>query len=156
VLPKSKRADMRKQAEAEVERMLGEQRNERLAWARLESKRVLSEAREDAIKNVFEEVFEALKDARKSPEYKRFLAASVSTAVSDLGAGCTIHIVKGDKALIPPIKGAKIVEDLDGLGGAMVESGSGKMRVDLTLETQVESKRDEIRKRIHDSIFGGR
>ena len=144
----------KKEAETDVERMLGEQRNERLAWARLESKRVMSEAKEDAIKNVLEDFFEAMKGARNTPEYKRFLAASVASASAELGPGVTIHVMKGDKALLGAIKGAKIAEDLEGLGGAIVEGPGGKIRMDLTLETQFESRRDDIRKSIFDKLFG--
>ncbi len=151
----AKVSTMRKDAETDAERMLGEQRNERLAWARLESKRVMSEAREDAIKEVLESFFDALKDARKSSEYKKFLAKAVADAVSELGPGCTIHIVKGDKSLLGASKSAKIVEDLEGLGGALVESGNGKMRIDLTLETQFETKRDDVRKMIYERLFSG-
>jgi len=150
----AKNANLRKEAEADVERMLGEQRNERLAWARLESKRVMSESKEDAVKEVLESFFDAMKDARKSGEYKKFLAKGVADALSELGSGCTIHIVKGDKAMLGAQKSAKIVEDLDGLGGALVESSSGKMRIDLTLETQFDSRRDDIRKMIYERLFG--
>jgi vacuolar-type H+-ATPase subunit E/Vma4 len=150
-----RRSRMKKDAEADLERMLSEQRNERLAWARLESKRVMTESREDAIKNVLEEFFDALKGARKSPEYKRFLAAAVASASAEMGPGSVVHVVKGDKALLGALKGAKIAEDLEGLGGALVESSSGKIRIDLTLETQFESRRDEIRKKISDKLFGG-
>jgi vacuolar-type H+-ATPase subunit E/Vma4 len=151
---RGKRSAMKQEAEAEVERMLAEQRNERLAWARLESKRVMSEAREDAIKNVLEEVFGALESCRKTPEYKRFLTKSVASAVAELGEGAVIHVVKGDKALLGTAKGARIVEDLEGLGGALVEASHGRMRIDFTLETQFESRRDDIRKRIYDRLFG--
>jgi V/A-type H+/Na+-transporting ATPase subunit E len=153
---RERRAAALKDSEADVERMLNEQRNERLAWARLESKRVMSEAREDAIKNVLEEFFDALKDARKSPEYRKFLGPAVAQAVSELGAGCTVHVAKGDKAVVGTVKGAKVAEDLEGFGGALVESSDGKIRIDLTLETQFESRRDDIRKSIYERLFGGK
>jgi len=151
---RAKRDSMKSKAESEVSELLEEQRNERLAWARLESKRVINEAREDAIKNVLEDFFEQFKDVRKSPEYKRFVARSVSAA-AELGSGSIIHVVKGDKALLGTPKDAQVVEDLDGFGGALVESANGKIRMDLTLETLFESRRDEIRKQIYDKLFGG-
>jgi V/A-type H+/Na+-transporting ATPase subunit E len=151
---RGKRSTLKKDAEGEVERMLGEQRNERLAWARLESKRVMSEAREDAIREVLESFLDALKGARKTPEYKKYLAKAVAQACSELGSGAIIHIAKGDKSLLGPIKSAKVVEDLDGLGGARIESSSGKMLIDMTLETLFESRKDDIRKMIYDKLFG--
>ncbi|MFN7990810.1 MAG: V-type ATP synthase subunit E family protein [Candidatus Micrarchaeia archaeon] len=153
---RSRRAALKKEAEAEVERLLTEQRNERLAWARLESRRISAEAREDAIKNVLEDFFEALGAIRKSPEYKRFLNESVAAASAELGPGSSVRLVKGDKPLLAAPKGVKIAEDLDSLGGAIVESQDGKIRIDITLETLFESRRDEIRKQVHEKIFGGR
>ncbi|MEW6035915.1 MAG: V-type ATP synthase subunit E [Candidatus Micrarchaeota archaeon] len=150
---RSRRAQMKKDAEAEVERLLGEQRNERIAWARLESKRIVAEAREDAIKSVLEEFFDELRGVRKTPEYKRFLSKAVAAAAAELGGDVTIRVVKGDKALIGPLK-AKVVEDLDSMGGAIVESPDGKIRVDITLETLFESRRDDIRKQIYERLFG--
>ena len=152
---RSKKAVLRKEAEQELKRVIEEQRNERIAWARLESRRIIAEAREDAIKGVLEEFFDSLGSVRKSPEYRKFLSESVSSAVSELGPGSAVHVAKGDKSLISP-KGARVAEDLEGLGGAMVESADGKIRIDLTLETLFESSRDEIRKKVYDNLFGGK
>jgi V/A-type H+-transporting ATPase subunit E len=153
---RARRAAMKKDAEKAVEKTLQEQKNEQMAWARLESKRIMAEAREDAIKNVLEEFFEALGSVRKSQEYKKFLAAAVNSAVGELGSGAIVHVAKGDKALFGAPKASKVAEDLEGLGGAMVESDDGKIRVDMTLETLFESTRDQVRKKIFDNLFGGK
>jgi vacuolar-type H+-ATPase subunit E/Vma4 len=153
---RARRAALKQEAEKAVEKTLQEQKNERIAWARLESKRIVAEAREDAIKGVLEDFFDSLGSVRKSPDYKKFLAGAVNSAVSELGSGAVIHVGKGDKALITVPKGSRVVEDLDGLGGAMVESDNGKIRVDMTLETLFESGRDSIRKKIYDNMFGGK
>jgi V/A-type H+/Na+-transporting ATPase subunit E len=153
---RARKASLKKEAEKDVARALEEQRNERIAWARLESKRLLSEAKEDAIKGVLEDFFESLGSVRKAPEYKKFLNSSVAAAVAELGAGSVVRVAKGDKALLSSLKGTKVSEDLEGLGGAMVESADGKIRIDLTLETQYESRKDDIRKQIYEKLFGGR
>lgn len=151
----SKCAAMRKEAEGEVKRLVEELHSERIAWARLESKRILAESREDAIKGVLEGFFDELEGARKSPEYKKYLAKCASAALAELGTGATIHVAKGDRARLPPLKGAKVEEDLEGLGGLLGESSDGKIRMNFTLETLFESRRDEIRKQIHGMLFGG-
>lgn len=153
---RSKRSALKKDAEAEIAKLLEEQRNERIAWARLESKRIIAEAREDAIHEVLDAIFDALKDARKSPEYKKFLAKAVPQAASELGGDVVVHAMKGEKALIPAVRGSKVVDDLDCLGGAIVETADGKIRIDLTLETLFETRRDEIRKSVYDKLFGGK
>jgi len=153
---RSKIAERKKGADREVERLLEEQRNERIAWARLESKRIVAEAREDAVQGVVEEFFDSLEGVRKSPEYRKFLARAVPQAAEELGGDVSIHVVKGDKALVPAPKGARVSEDLDCLGGAIVETADGKIRIDLTLETLFETRRDETRKRIYEKLFGGK
>jgi len=145
---------IRKEAEAEVERLVVEQRNERLAWARLESRRILAEAREDAMKGVIDDFFDGLKAGCKSPAYKKLVAGAASEALKELGSGCTIHVVRGEKSLISANKGSKVAEDLEGLGGVMVESADGKLRMDYTLETLFETKRDDIRKQVYEKLFG--
>ncbi|VVC03174.1 V-type ATP synthase subunit E [Candidatus Bilamarchaeum dharawalense] len=153
---RSKASAMKSGAEKEVDGLLNDQKNERLAWARLESKRILAEAREDAIKSVLEEFFDALKNVKKNPEYKKFLGRAVADAATELDSPVTVHVLKGDKSLIPALKNAKIVEDLESLGGALVETNDGKIIIDLTLETLFESKRDEIRKQVYDRLFGAK
>jgi vacuolar-type H+-ATPase subunit E/Vma4 len=152
---RAKLSALKSEAEKSVEKMLDERSNERIAWARLEAKRVLAEAREDAIKSVIEQFFDELKKVRKTPEYKKFLKKSVPLAANELGKGARVHIVKGDKTALPKMNGVKIVEDLKGLGGALVESSDGKIRIDLTIEMQFDSRRDELRKSISDKLFGG-
>lgn len=153
---RSKCLAMRKDADASVKRLLDDLRGERIAWARLESKRIMAEAKEDAIKGVIDDFFEALEAARKSPEYKKYMAKSLNEAIAELGAGATIHVVKGDKALVASGKGARVVEDLDSVGGLLAESADGKIRMNFTLETLFEGYRDEVRKRVYDLLFGGK
>jgi len=153
---KAKLSALKSEAEKNVEKTLEEQRNERIAWGRLEAKRVLAEAREDAIKGVIELFFDELKNVRKTPEYKKFLKKSLPDAAKELGKGTRVHIIKGDRSALPRMNGTKVVEDLKGLGGALLESSDGKIRIDLTIETLFESRRDELRKEIYDKLFGGK
>lgn len=152
---RSKMTGMEKQAEQEVEKVLKDQKNERLAWARLEAKRITAEAKEDAINNAIEEIFDSLGDIRKSKEYKDFMSKSIPAAASELGSEkLTVHVLKDDKKLVPKLsKSCKIETDLDALGGAILETEDGKMRADLTLETLFELKRDDLRKMISAELF---
>jgi len=153
---REKMAGMEKQAEKEVGNVLKDQRNERLAWARLEAKRITAEAREDAINNAIEDIFDSLGEIRKSKEYKDFMSRSVKAAMDELqGEKLTVHVLKTDKKLLPKLpKGCRVLTDLDSLGGIMIETGDGKMRADLTLETLFELRRDELRKKISTELFG--
>ena len=153
----SKRSTLRNEAEKEIEKLLSEQKNERLAWARLEAKRVTAEAREDAINSAIDDLFSSLKEVKKSKEYKDFLSKSVSAAVKELGGvKLTVRVSKEDKKFLPKLpKSCKIANNLDALGGAVIETQDGKMKVDLTLEILFEFRRDELRKMISEKLFSG-
>jgi V/A-type H+-transporting ATPase subunit E len=151
---KSKRTLLLSQAEEQVEKTLEEHRRERLAWARLEAKRISAEAKEDAIKGVFDDLFEMLGEVRKSDEYKKFMKSAVSSAIAELkGKDVVVHCIKGEKSLLPSEK-AKAIEGLEATGGAVVETADGKIRIDLTLEALLGMKREALRKQIYLQLFG--
>lgn len=150
---RSRENELKDRATSEVKARLEAQRNERLAWARLEAKRIMAEAREDAITINLEDFFVELKEAHKNIAYKSFVEQSVKQAVKELGGGCTIHVAKSDAALLAKLQGCKVVTNLEALGGAIVESEDRSVRIDLRLETIFELKRDDLRKRVHDRLF---
>ena len=142
--------------EKEIERTLEERRNEKVAWARLEAKRVTAEAKEDAVKGAIEEFFAALEKMRRSNEYKKFMKNAAERAGNELAGEILLHVAKGEKALVPKLKNASVVEDLEGLGGILAESSDGKRRLNFTIETLFEAKRDDIRRKMYDKLFGGK
>ena len=150
----SKEDELKARASEEVKSRLAAQRNERLAWARLEAKRIMAEAREDAITGSLEGFFDALKEARKGAAYGKFLEREVAKAAGELGGACTVHVAKSDAHLLGKLHNCKVVPDLDGLGGAIVESEDRTVRIDLRLETVFELGRDGLRKEANDRIFG--
>lgn len=149
----SKNEDLAKKAGAEVEQLLAGMRNERIAWARLEAKRILAEAKEDAIANSLEGFFASIEKSRSSAEYKEFMAAAAKSAANELGSGATIRVRTGEAKLVPKLKGMKVEEGLDALGGVLAESRDGKVMVNLTIETVFESKRDDLRRRVSEHLF---
>ncbi len=142
--------------EKEIEKTLEERRSEKIAWARLEAKRITSEAKEDAVKNSLEEFFSALEKMRKSNEYKKFMKNASLISGKELSGEIILHVAKGEKGLVPKVKNAQIVEDLEGLGGVLAESSDGKRRFNLTIETLFEANRDDIRRKMYDKLFGGK
>jgi len=59
------------QVEKEISVILNERKGERLAWARLEAKRIIAEAKEDVIKASMDTFFEKLIDSKKGQNYKK-------------------------------------------------------------------------------------
>jgi vacuolar-type H+-ATPase subunit E/Vma4 len=151
---KAKRVLLLKSAEDECEKRLAEQERERTAWARLEAKRIVSEAKEDAIKTVIEDIYESLPEVKKSKDYAEFMKRSLALATSELGdSGTVLHVVKGDKKFVGSFKG-KVFEDLEAEGGLLLETSDGKVGIRLTLESILESKKDDLRKKISEKLFG--
>lgn len=152
---KAKRAILLKNAEEECSRILSDQKRERVAWARLEARRLAAEAKEDSIKSVLDEMYGMLSDLRKTSEYADFMKAAVSKASDELGSGdeLVLHVAKGDRKYASKFKG-KVFEDLDSVGGLMVERADGKVCVNFTLESMLETRKDELRKKIYEKLFG--
>src|SRR3989338_856320 len=71
---------LRKSSEESTKELMDAHTNERLAWARLESKRINAEAKEDAISNSLESFLEELNKSKKSKKYKEFVIRSAKTA----------------------------------------------------------------------------
>lgn len=151
---KAKRVLLMKSAEEECGKRLEEQERERTAWARLEAKRIISEAKEDAIKSCIEELYESLPEIKKSKDYADFMKRALGIATAEIGdSGTVLHIVKGDKKFVSSFKG-KIFEDLEADGGLLLETADGKVGIRLTLESVLESNKDELRKKISEKLFG--
>ncbi|MFA5077106.1 MAG: V-type ATP synthase subunit E family protein [Candidatus Micrarchaeia archaeon] len=141
-----------KSSEDEARKMVEGERRERLSWAKLEAKRVLSEAREDAVNSAIEGLIGQIKAYAKTRNYAEKLRKSVSSVVSEFGGKAVVHVRKGDKKLLASV-GAPVVEDADILGGAIVESKDGRLRIDLSMEELLEANRDAVRKDIYAALF---
>lgn len=143
----------RKGAEARTAEFVEAQRRERIAWARIDAKRSINEARESVVDGAIDDVFEKLREFPKDKAYPRFLNFLVEKGIRELGPGAAaVHVRKGDRK---HLKGGKfsVKEDLDGWGGCMVESEGGTVRIDLTLAALLEQKRELLRKRLYESLF---
>jgi vacuolar-type H+-ATPase subunit E/Vma4 len=143
------------QAEAEAKALVESQRRERVAWARLEGKKLEGEAREEVIRDALDALYEQLEKFRKSKEYGDFLSARIESGIKEIGIpNPVVRVCKGDKKFVKNGNGkAKVVEDLEGIGGAIVESADGSVRVDLTMETLFEDKKEFLRKKLYEKLF---
>ena len=152
---KAKRAILLKKAEEDAMQLIDEQRKERIASSRLEAKRILNEAKEDAIKAVLEDLYAMLDGISKKPNYKDFLKRTIASALAEMNStDLILHCKKEDKAVIQTLVGnAKIYEDVNAFGGFILESSDGKVRLNLTLESLFESKRDDLRKMVYQKLF---
>jgi len=162
--------DILKRAEAEKERFATEyeeearrlalsERRERLSGARLEARRVVVEAKEDAVKQAIDRLWEALEELRGSSEYEHMLKSAIEQGINELGGSCVVHAARDDLEKVRELAAAYpnlVVSDelLDSRGGVVLVSADGGIRVDNTLESLVEDKMESIRLEVYNHIFG--
>ncbi len=137
-----------KQEIEQFEKLLSERKKEELASARLESKRIIDNAYEEKFRESLDMIAEEFKSFRKTKEYSKWLNNLLKKAVKELGeteGNSILHLHKGDKKLVKTK--AKVVEDLDDLGGLILERKDGKVRVNYSFSQILESSRELLREK---------
>lgn len=151
---KSRALSDRKSAQDLLEKSLLLHQQERLAWAHLEERRILAEAREDAIRASIDTLYSLLK-AEKGNAYPGYLKRTLGKAIAAMGKGCIVHGTKKDAIRLKAIARVPMKADLpEGLGGLIAESADGKIRFNGTLEARMEMLHGELRKRVYEKLFG--
>lgn len=144
-----------KEALKQTEESMEEERKEKIAWARLERKRKIEEAKDEIVKKTMDALADKFKRYRKSAGYKTFLKGLVKKAEEEMGKkGMVLHVASGDGKIVKGM--GSVREDLDSLGGVVAESRDGSIRIDYSFETLIEMKREEIRRIVYERVFGRR
>ncbi len=106
---------------------------ERVAAAKLKGKRALAKAKGDKVEEVLAQVQEELKAFVKGSDYGKLHKHLVEQGKQAIGSGC---VVTEDK-----------------LGGAIITSKDGLVRVDHTLPQLFEERKDVLRRAIAQELF---
>lgn len=150
---RQKSAAMLSDAKAEAEKFVSAQKRERVAWAKLEAKKLLGEARETVVREAMDGLYKGLSSFRRDKRYAAFLNARIAEGIEELSVPSpVVYVCRGDSGLVAA-KGATVKEELSGMGGAIVASSDGSVRVDYTLETLFEEKRELLRKKVYEMMF---
>ena len=151
---RAKKHALLKNAGQETNSLIEEQKRERIPWARLEAKRIISEAREDVIKRSLDEFFTVIETILDQQEYTNFIKTNIKEAISELknNKDLVIHCSKNEKKNFDAFN-LPVIEDLKSIGGAIVETADGRVRIDLTMETLFEIKLEGLRKIIYERLF---
>jgi V/A-type H+/Na+-transporting ATPase subunit E len=159
-------ADAKKRAESIIlqtaqqsQKDVEEERMRVLASARLESNRRLLEARDEVLKGYEDQASKYLSEFASSPDYKDFFIRMTIDGVSKIGDKAVVQINPRDKQLLkdPKLKQLKVQvspEPLNSLGGVVVYSEDGKRRVDNTIESIFDERKDELRLKLSQQVFG--
>ncbi|MEM4554880.1 MAG: V-type ATP synthase subunit E family protein [Candidatus Anstonellaceae archaeon] len=142
-----------KKAKAEAAAIVKQEHAERITSAKLAAKKIISEAKDDAVEAAVEEVWkEFVAAATKKSTYPALLSKLVQEGLSELGAKeAVLYVRDEDRNLVSGYKLAKLPPEY--AGGVIVESADGKVRVNKTLDEMFLRKKDWLRKQIYEKLF---
>ncbi len=127
-----------------------------VASARLEAKRKLLEARDVVLRSYEDQAFRYADEFTNSNGYKEFLLRVVEDGISKIGTDSVIHVNSKDRNLLQTDRklGYKISDEpLNCKGGALIISADGKKRVDNTIESIFNERKDELRLKLFEQVF---
>ncbi len=153
--------DILETAKTEVEREIEREREQRLSSANLEAKQQRLEARRDALSTVRQRVESAIEDLPED-ERKEFTRALLEDAAGEFEDAATVSVYgrSDDRELIEDIlseyDGFSYAGDYECLGGVVVDSETGRLRVNNTFDSVLETVWEENLKAFSDTLFEDR
>ena len=140
-------------AKKEATSYVKQESSERITSARLSAKKVVGEARDEAVGACLKQVWHQFKsDSLRKGSYPSLLARLMADGLRELGGSeATVYVRDEDRPLVSGYRLAKLPSEYS--GGAMLESANGKIRVNKTLEEMFAQKKGALRKAIYDRLF---
>lgn len=132
----------------------GRRKEKILAAGRRKAKSYLIKAREEIIENCINKIKEYLKklDGKK---YEKIVGNLVKEGVKEIRDGYIISTREEDEKIAKKF-GMEVKKKVNGIGGVILKSKDGKKEIDLTFDTMIERRKDEIRIKIAEKLFGGK
>lgn len=126
---------------------------ERIAAAQLEASKLISDAKDEAVRYSLDQVWDLYSQSSSKPGYRQKLKEWATLALEELAiSGAILRCNSSDKSILSS-SGFKLGEPIDCRGGVRAESKDGRVMVDYTLEAQFESKKEELTKKIYSALF---
>jgi len=131
------------------------EKSERIAAARLQAKKMIEDAHEEAVNAALEEIWHKVAARAKSKDYGKMLKKLVDKGAKELGRKDFVVMVNArDRKAAKDMKFPLSEENAECEGGAVVLSSDEKVRVDMTFEALFAAKKEDLRKQIYTSLFG--
>ncbi len=140
-------------ARKEAASFVKQESSERLTSAKLSAKKILDEARDEAVGGSLLQVWRQFKsDSLRKTAYPALLQRLLKEALAELGSGdATVYVRDENRQLVSGYKLSRLPSEYT--GGVIVESTNGKVRVNKTLEEAFAQKKGSLRKQIYDKLF---
>ncbi|MDR5656411.1 V-type ATP synthase subunit E [Halodesulfurarchaeum sp. HSR-GB] len=148
-------AEIHETAEAETENEIARLREQRLSSAKLEAKQQRLEARRDVLGTVRDRVEAAIEDLPEA-DRRELTEALLADAVSEFDEAA-VYCRPEDESLVEDLledyDGFELAGETDCLGGVVLEGSDGRIRVDNTFDSTLETVWDEHLKELSDVLF---
>lgn len=133
-------------------------RNTIVSGAKIESKRVQLDAREDIINECFRRSEKKLANI-EGKEYEKFLNRSIKEGGDIVGKNAVAGCTEKDSGIVKKIASVLNVavdeKFLNSTGGVVIKSEDGKIRVDNTFEGILSRNKELLRKDVAEILLGG-
>ena len=135
-----------------------------VANAKLQSRKLLLDAKEDVIKEAFSAAEVQLRKISSGKEYSSVLAALIKEAQAVVSSDIEIIAKKDDSKVLTTDYIKKLSADtkskielssdtIDTIGGAIVKAKDGKTEVNNTIEMRMERMKGDIRPKVAQALF---
>lgn len=131
-------------------------RNMLISGARIEAKRQKLNMREEIINECLNRGKKRLSET-KGKQYEEFLKSRVTEGIKNIGKDIVVDYPEKDKKIVEKIVSelrADLGHSIDTIGGVVVKSKNGKIRVDNTFEGIIKRNERQIRKGVSEILFG--
>lgn len=140
---------------SDYSKQMSEKKGEAIASANLDAKRSIEQAKEEKVREAVNRVVDYFPHFRSNPLYKKWINDAIKRGLDELATDnkhVTVHVAKGDKKLVA--SGIKVEEDLDDVGGVIIEAKEGKVRINYSFSQLLDTSMDEVRIRVNKELFG--
>ena len=141
-------------AKAAAAQAARDERNERLAAARLGAMRMRTEAKEAALEKALEKILEEFEGIRGGDAYPALLKKLIEQGMREIGKDAVVQVNSEDQRLVKGWKLKVDPEPADIEGGAIISSMDGRVKIRSTLRELFEQQRDLARKEAYAELFG--
>ena len=125
---------------------------ERLTSAKLAAKKIVDEARDEAVEASILQVWQKYKSDSMKKGYPALLEALAKQGMAELGVSkAIVYIRDEDRMSLRGYSTKRLPAEYS--GGVIVESEDGKVRTNKTLEELFAQKKPALRKEIYDRLF---
>lgn len=147
-------AQLMQNAKREAAQTIEEKKSE-ISTANISARKIIADGRNQAVEKALTEVKEHLQEYTNSKQYTALVTKLTQEAVDALGTKQnTVVICRKEDAATLKKNGFNVQATLDAIGGVIVQSKDGKIKINSTFENLLSEHADELRQTMFFELFG--